>query len=220
MSFHNKAKLAESQIFQVSLAKSLSKFSLKKSVIEDDEDQIDFRTSRKMTVKQQKAHEASRSKFVLVIAILLIVNYATCVAYSAVAVIFPVHVTLHGLSAIYSGLIIDGYPFAQMTTFTIITSMMNNRGKKVTLLIGCLFLGITLVAFGLANSIPPSQKYVFFAVCIVCRFFIGFGSACIGTSSYAIIASNYPDQMAMLIAVLNFCCSVGMISGTIVGTTL
>ena len=107
-----------------------------------------------------------------------------------------------------------------MTTFTVIISLMNKSGKKVTLLIGCLLLGLTLFAFGLANSIPKSHKYVFFGVCVVCRFIIGFGSACIGTASYAVIASNYPDKMATLVSVLNTVCTLGMISGTKIGTLL
>ena len=65
-----------------------------------------------MTVKQQEAHTESRSKFFIVMGILLVTNFATCVAYSAVAVIFPAKVLSHGLDPIFSGMIIDGYPLA------------------------------------------------------------------------------------------------------------
>jgi MFS family permease len=69
--------------------------------------------------------------------------------------------------------------------------MMNNKGKKVTLIIGCLCLGFSLVVFGNADYLE--DKWVFFGVCFTCRLIIGFGSACINSSSSAIIAYNFPE---------------------------
>lgn len=156
----------------------------------------------------------TRSRFTLIIAILFIVNFASCIAYSAVAIIVPGQVLGKGLSSFYAGLIIAGYPFSQMLTGGIINSLMNNRGKKRTLIIGTICLGLGLLAFGNAAYL---SKWPFFFVCLICRLFIGFGSAAIGTSSSSIIAVNFPEKMAMLINILNIVNSVAFILGPNIG---
>jgi MFS family permease len=97
-----------------------------------------------------------------------------------------------------------------MLTGGVITNLLNNRGKKVTIMIGCACLGFCLPIFGEAVVLGT---YEFLAVCIVCRLFIGFGSGCIGSASNSIIAFNYPDKMAALISANQVICSLGMIVG-------
>ena len=81
-----------------------------------------------------------------------------------------------------------------MVTTGVINDLMNNRGKKRTLTGGAFALGVGLIIFGNADYIE--NKWVFFIICIFCRIIIGFGSACISSSSSAIIAFNYPEKMA------------------------
>lgn len=71
-----------------------------------------------------------------------------------------------------------------------ITYLLNTWGKKYTLMIGALLLGCSLPVFGV---VVDFNKYVFLVACIICRLLIGFGSGCINSSSYSIIAFNYPD---------------------------
>ena len=87
----------------------------------------------------------------LIISILFTVNFASCVAYSAVCIIFPARVLNKGLSSFYSGIIIAAYPFSQMITANIINNLLNQKGKKVTLMAGAISLGIALAVFGYAD---------------------------------------------------------------------
>ena len=141
---------------------------------------------------------------------LFIVNFASCVAYSAVAAIVPAHVLEKGLDSFYAGLIVAAYPFIQMLSTGYINNLMNKKGKKTTLLIGTFCLGLGLAFFGNAHYL---KKWPFFYVCIICRFFIGFGSSCIGTSSSSIIAVNFPENLAVIISTLTIVNSLGMIFG-------
>jgi MFS family permease len=97
-----------------------------------------------------------------------------------------------------------------MLSASTITYLLNKKGKKVTILIGCAFLGLSLPLFGEAVYF---DKFVFVIVCVVCRLFIGFGSGCISSASNSIIANNYPYMMAGLISANTVISTVGMIAG-------
>jgi MFS family permease len=92
----------------------------------------------------------------------------------------------------------------------LITYFLNQKGKKVTLMLGCACLGLALPIFGQAVDFSPS---IFVLTCITCRLFIGFGSSCINSASNSIIAFNYPDKMSRLIGANQAVCSIGMIVG-------
>jgi len=160
--------------------------------------------------EQIKVMNESQSRFYLIIGIIFTVNFACCVAYSAVAIIFPSRVLDKGLNSFWAGLIIAAYAISQMVSGPGITYLLNSKGKKSTLMFGCALLGFSLPIFGLAVDF---EKYIFLLVCIVCRLFIGFGSGCINSASNSIIAFNYPDKMSQLIGINQVVCSIGMIIG-------
>ena len=84
-------------------------------------------------------------------------------------------------------------------------------------MIGCICLGISLPIFGEAVEF---NKYTFVVMCIISRFFIGFGSGCINAASASIIAFNYPHIMGKLIAAVLIVCSIGMMVGQIYGAVV
>lgn len=51
----------------------------------------------------------AQDRYFLIVGIIFTVNFACCVAYSAVAIIFPSRVLAKGLSAFWTGLIIAAY---------------------------------------------------------------------------------------------------------------
>ena len=97
-----------------------------------------------------------------------------------------------------------------MLSGSLITYLLNIRGKKFTMILGGACLGGALPLFGLAVNF---SKYVFLLICIISRLIIGFGSGAIGSASNSIIAFNYPDKMARLININSVICSIGMIVG-------
>lgn len=60
-------------------------------------------------MKQMKSSEANK---VTIMSVLCLITLGANIAYSAVGIIFPNKVTEHGLSGIYTAVIIAGYPFA------------------------------------------------------------------------------------------------------------
>ena len=68
-----------------------------------------------MTTANDDHEEAivqSENRIYLIMSMIYIVNFACCVAYSAVAIIFPSHVLNKGLNSFWTGLIIASYPVA------------------------------------------------------------------------------------------------------------
>tara|TARA_B110000285_G_C14618809_1_gene378210 strand:- start:44 stop:358 length:315 start_codon:yes stop_codon:yes gene_type:complete len=99
---------------------------------------------------EKEIHEINEAqdRFFIIMGIIFTVNFACCVAYSAVAIIFPSRVLDKGLSAFWAGLIIAAYAISQMISGPSITYLLNSRGKKQTLIIGCAFLSFSLPIFG------------------------------------------------------------------------
>ena len=60
-------------------------------------------------MKQMKSSETNK---VTIMSVLCLITLGANIAYSAVGIIFPNKVLEHGLSSIYTAVIIAGYPFA------------------------------------------------------------------------------------------------------------
>ena len=97
-----------------------------------------------------------------------------------------------------------------MISGNVITNLLNNKGKKFSIIFGCATLGFALPIFGTAIYFA---KYEFVIICIICRLAIGFGSGLISSASNSIIAFNYPNKMARLISINTVINSIGMIVG-------
>ena len=85
--------------------------------------------------------------------VLLLIAFGANVAYSAVSIIFPPTVLAHGLGSGFVAWIIAGYPVAMILFVNTFSSLLNKCGKKMTLLIGVLAQGISLILFGYCNNL-------------------------------------------------------------------
>lgn len=70
-------------------------------------------------------------------------------------------------------------------------------------------------------GVTPLLSGLLFSVMSFCtRFLQGVGGGIIGTATYAIIASNYPDNMPVVLGVQNTLAGVGMMVGPLLGSLL
>jgi len=123
--------------------------------------------------KQKKyAHEHICIIMTTIIAISFIGN----VAYGTVAIIFPNQALNKGLNGTFAGIIIAGYPIAQLVFTNQINSLLNRKGKKYTLMLGGVAQMVGLFIFGYSFYIP--NKWVYFVSCFVSRGLIGYGFGC------------------------------------------
>lgn len=56
--------------------------------------------------------EKGEKNMVLIMVVLCLITLGAKVAYSAVAIIFPPKMEVHGLGVIYTSIVIAGYPLA------------------------------------------------------------------------------------------------------------
>jgi MFS family permease len=132
--------------------------------------------------KAMKALNDGQSKVFIIMSVLLLIAFGANVAYSAVSIIFPPTVLVHGLGSGSVAWIIAGYPVAMMLFAGLVTTMLNKCGKKITLQTGVLCQAVSLILFGYCNNIgndeinadppkplPAGTKYTYFACCVLCR---------------------------------------------------
>ena len=143
------------------------------------------------------AREKAGSSKGLVMTVLCAIAFGANTAYSVVAPLLPNVVKGLGLQAIFTAIIISGYPLGMILFTPYFGKMLNTIGQKKTLLIGVISMGLSMLAFGFLGDIQ--NKWVFFVVALLCRILMGFGNGCINSSTSSIIAFNYPDAMGFLI---------------------
>ena len=67
---------------------------------------------------------------------IIAISFIGNVAYGTVAIIFPNQALNKGLNGTAAGIIIAGYPIAQLVFTNQINSLLNRKGKKYTLMLG------------------------------------------------------------------------------------
>ena len=133
----------------------------------------------------------------LVMTVLCAIAFGANTAYSVVAPLLPNVVKALGLEAIYTAIIISGYPLGMIIFTPYFGKMLNSIGQKKTLLIGVVSMGVSMAVFGVLGGI--TNKWAFFSVALLCRVLMGFGNGCLNSATSSIIAFNYPDSMGFLI---------------------
>ena len=72
-------------------------------------------------------------------ATMVTISFVGNVAYSTVAIIFPNQALNKGLAGTFIGIIISGFPVAQMAFTGHINNLLNHKGRKYTLLHGVIY---------------------------------------------------------------------------------
>ena len=107
---------------------------------------------------------------------IIAISFIGNVAYGTVAIIFPNQAMNKGLNGTYTGIIIAGYPFAQLVFTPHINNLLNRKGKKYTLMQGGIAQMVGLFIFGYSFYIP--NKWLYFVSCFLSRGLIGYGFGC------------------------------------------
>lgn len=148
------------------------------------------------------AREKAGASKLLIMTVLCAIAFGSNTAYSVVAPILPNKVTIdYGLNAIYTAIIISGYPLGMIIFTPKFGQMLNTIGQKKTLIIGVVSMGISMLVFGFIDNFSTtnsSGKYLFFGTAVVMRILMGFGNGCVNSATSSIIAFNYPESMGFL----------------------
>ena len=148
-------------------------------------------------------------------ATMMAISFVGNVAYGTVAIIFPNQALDKGLTGTFAGIIIAGFPIAQMIFTIRINDLLNKSGKKYTLMHGVMYQSVGLLIFGYSFYIP--NKWAYFVACFISRMMIGYGFGCETSARNSFIGYNYPDKMGFLIGTTNIIGMAGMIIGPLIG---
>ncbi|XP_076349795.1 MFS-type transporter SLC18B1-like isoform X2 [Tachypleus tridentatus] len=101
-------------------------------------------------------------------------------------------------------------PFFPQEISHVTPSFMLNSGISV--------IGVSSILFGILDRAPNGNPFVYLAIFV--RIAEGIGSAAAKTSSYSIIALEFPNSVATTFSLLETCLGIGLITGPTLGGAL
>ena len=161
--------------------------------------------------------EAGKHKC-LIVTVLCLVNLTANSAYSSIAPFYPAEALAKGVPEACFGFIFAGYSISMCVFAPLFSHMLSKYGRKRVLILGCLCESLAMICFGLFIYIDNPLAYAILS--FLCRFVEGFGNGCLNSSTNAIIAFNFEDEMSSLIGITQTFTGLGMLSGPIIGSIL
>jgi MFS family permease len=131
---------------------------------------------------------------------LVLVNFVANTAYSSIAPFYPEEAKKKGMSEELVGFVFAGYSVSMLIMSPIAGKVMSRVGRKKVLMTGLLCEAIALCCFGFLNYV--NDPTTFAALTFAIRAVEGTGNAGLNTSSAAIIAGTFPDEIARLNGIL------------------
>ena len=148
---------------------------------------------------------------------LVFVNIISNICYSVLNPFLPIELKKRNVSLSLYGFIFAMYAFAVILGSTWVGKSLTIFGRKAILVTGLFSMAASLLGFSVLDSL--SEQLVVSAALIL-RMCQGLSSACIQTTSYAIIPVLYSDKQQKYLGILETSMSLGCIIGPIVGSVL
>ncbi|XP_035663881.1 MFS-type transporter SLC18B1-like isoform X1 [Branchiostoma floridae] len=153
----------------------------------------------------------------LTLVALATMNLAACMCYAIPAPFFPGEAQSRGVSDTAVGLVFGTYAFFCMVTGPLYGKYINLIGVKFMLIAGMFVAGTCSVLFGMLDYMEGT---VFLAFCFVIRAMEAVGVSACYTASFAIMAKEFPDNVATVLGTLEIFTGAGMMIGPPVGGAL
>ncbi|KAK1874700.1 MFS-type transporter SLC18B1 [Dissostichus eleginoides] len=143
------------------------------------------------------------------------VNFSSMICYSILGPFFPTEAVKKGASQTVIGLIFGCYAVFNLIASLIMGKYIVQIGAKFMLVAGLFVSAGSTIMFGLLTRVPPGACFI--ALCFVVRSVdaVGFAAAC--TSSFAITAQIFPNNVATVLGSLEMFTGLGLILGPPVG---
>ncbi|XP_034001998.1 MFS-type transporter SLC18B1-like isoform X2 [Trematomus bernacchii] len=143
------------------------------------------------------------------------VNFSSMICYSILGPFFPTEAVKKGASQTVIGLIFGCYAVFNLIASLIMGKYIVQIGAKFMLVAGLFVSAGSTIMFGLLTRVPPGAPFI--ALCFVVRSVdaVGLGAAC--TSSFAITAQIFPNNVATVLGSLEMFAGLGLILGPPVG---
>ena len=141
---------------------------------------------------------------------LYIANALGCSIYSVLPPYLPKEAHRKDLSSTMTGLILCGYPVTAFLSSIILSNYIGKIGKKKVLLLGSFAEFISTLGF---SFLPVLDQNSFIVFGITMRLLQGLGAGFMGVAIFAIIASEFSDQLQTYLGILQTSNAVGFMAG-------
>lgn len=143
------------------------------------------------------------------------VNFSSMICYSILGPFFPNEATKKGASQTVIGLIFGCYAICNLIGSLIMGKYIVQIGAKFMLVAGLFVSSLCTILFGLLDQVPAGHAFI--ALCFIVRSIDAVGFAAAMTSSFAMAAKVFPDNVATVLGSLEMFTGLGLILGPPVG---
>lgn len=162
------------------------------------------------------AHFTKRQWTTLVV--IAIADFCNAICVSLQAPFYPQEAEKKGCSATEYGLVFGIFELIVFLVSPIYGQNLNKIGTKILFNGGIYTTGVCAILFGMLDKV--NGHYPFIILSFVIRIVEAMGNAAFLTASFAIIAKEFPDNVAVTFASLETCFGFGLIVGPTVGGAL
>ncbi|XP_061750144.1 MFS-type transporter SLC18B1 [Nerophis ophidion] len=143
------------------------------------------------------------------------VNFSSMICYSILGPFFPIEAEKKGASQTVVGIIFGCYAVSNLIGSLVLGRYIVQIGAKMMLILGLFTSSGCTILFGLLDRVPSGPTFV--ALCIVVRSVDAVGFAAAMTSSFALSAKVFPNNVATVLGSLEVFTGLGLILGPPVG---
>ncbi|XP_041763407.1 MFS-type transporter SLC18B1-like [Anopheles merus] len=154
----------------------------------------------------------------LTLMIMGLADFCNAICVSLQAPFFPNEAESKGATATEYGLVFGIFELVVFIISPLYGQYINRIGPKVLFNSGIFTTGTSAILFGLLDRVPGHVPFITLA--FVIRIVEALGNAAFLTASFAIIAKEFPNNVATTFASLETCFGLGLIVGPMVGGAL
>ncbi|MBN3310869.1 S18B1 protein, partial [Amia calva] len=143
------------------------------------------------------------------------VNFSAMICYSILGPFFPNEAVKKGVSESVIGLIFGCYALVNLLGSLILGKYIVQIGAKFMMISGLFVSGGCTILFGLLDKVPGTTNFI--VLCFIIRSIDAIGFAAAMTSSFAIIANIFPNNIATVMGSLEIFTGLGLVLGPPMG---
>ncbi|XP_042356696.1 LOW QUALITY PROTEIN: MFS-type transporter SLC18B1 [Plectropomus leopardus] len=143
------------------------------------------------------------------------VNFSSMICYSILGPFFPSEAEKKDASQTVIGLIFGCYAVCNLIGSLVLGKYIVQIGAKFMLIMGLFVSSCCTILFGLLNQVPAGAAFI--TLCFIVRSIDAIGFAAAITSSFAMTAKIFPDNVATVLGSLEIFTGLGLIVGPPVG---
>ncbi|MED6244163.1 hypothetical protein ATANTOWER_027332 [Ataeniobius toweri] len=143
------------------------------------------------------------------------VNFSSMICYSILGPFFPNEAVKKGASQTVIGLIFGSYALCNLIGSMVMGKYIVQIGAKFMLTAGLFVSAVCTILFGLLDRAPAGAPFI--SLCFIVRSVDAVGFAAAMTSTFAMTAKIFPDNVATVLGGLEIFTGLGLILGPPVG---